>query len=102
VYQARWRLSGVLRAVLVLMATAMSTLLIIEWPRGIGAVRSYRRAQLVPQARPSNDFLVGIRMFPPLSGPPPATAAAADLAMADSIQPDVVLVLLEQDVLRGA
>jgi hypothetical protein len=43
-YPARWRLSAVARATLVLAATAVSTMLVIEWPRGVAAVRSYARA----------------------------------------------------------
>lgn len=100
-YQARWRLSGVVRALLVLGATTTATLLYIEWPRGFGAIASYSRAESVPQARPAGDFLVGMRLFPILHGPPPARAATADIAMADSIRPDIVFVLLDADGVRG-
>lgn len=100
-YQARWRLSGVARALMVLGATIVATLLITEWPRGYGAITSYNRAETVPQARPAGDFLVGMRLFPVLNGPPPARAALADIAMADSIGPDVILVLIDEAGVRG-
>ena len=47
-YPARWKLSGAVRAVLVLGATALTTLLLIEWPRGFAAVRSYEYAYAEP------------------------------------------------------
>ena len=76
-YPARWRLSGAVRAVLVLSATALATLLVIEWPRGVAAVRSYRSAYAEPmQARPRGDFVLGVRLYPVLDGAPPARADA--------------------------
>jgi len=101
-YPARWRLSGAMRAVLVLAATALTTLLVLEWPRGIAAVRSYEAAYAEPmQARPAGDFAIGLRIFPVLDGAPPARAVQADRRLVEQLQPDVVLIVLDEDGWRG-
>ena len=102
-YQARWRLSGAVRAVLVLAATALTTLLVIEWPRGVAAVRSYRAAAAEPmQASPRGDFVLGVRLYPVLDGAPPARVVRADAALVEAFDPDVVYVVLDLDGTRGA
>lgn len=100
-YPARWRLSGAVRAVLVLAATALTTLLVIEWPRGVAAVRSYQVAATEPmQARPRGDFVLGLRLYPILSGAPPSRAVRADAPLIDAFAPDLVLVVLAQEATR--
>ncbi len=100
-YPARWRLSAAVRATLVLAATALTTLLVLEWPRGLGAVQSYATALDFPiQARPAGEFAVGMRLFPTLDGAPPARAARSDLALASTLAPDIVLVMLDADATR--
>ncbi len=102
-YPARWRLSAVVRAALVLSATVVTTLLVLEWPRGLGAIRSYEPALLVPmQSRPAGDFVIGMRLFPRLDGAPTARTAAADLAMAAVFRPEIVLVVLDADGTRAS
>ncbi|MES2523582.1 MAG: hypothetical protein V4617_12835 [Gemmatimonadota bacterium] len=102
-YPARWRLSAAIRAVLVLGATAVTTLLLLEWPRGIGAVRGYAGSYSEPmQARPAGDFSIGMRLFPVLDGPPQARTVASDLTMARVFGPDVVLLVLDDDGAGGA
>jgi hypothetical protein len=101
-YPARWRLSGAVRAVLVLAATALTTLLVIEWPRGIAAIRSYDVATYEPmQARPAGDFVVGVRLYPTLDGPPPARAVRADAPLIEAFSPDIVLLVLDDDGTRS-
>lgn len=101
-YPARWRLSAVARATLVLAATAVTTLLVIEWPRGVAAVRSYDRAASVPmQARPARDFALGMRFLPVLDGPPSARAVKADRALAAAFSPEVVLLVLDDEGARA-
>lgn len=101
-YPARWRLSGAVRAVLVLSATALATLLVIEWPRGVAAVRSYRSAYAEPmQARPRGDFVLGVRLYPVLDGAPPARAVRADAALVEAFTPDLVYVVLDAEGTRG-
>ncbi len=102
-YQARWRLSAVTRASFVLTATILTTLLVLEWPRGLGAVRSYEAyLNESVQPRPANDFALGVHLFPILGGPPPARAAAADLAFARTVQPEIVLITLDDDGARAS
>lgn len=101
-YSARWRLSGVVRATLVLAATAVTTVLVIEWPRGVAAVRSYQRATPPPmQARPLGDFALGMRFLPVLDGVPSTRAVKADRALAQQFEPDAILVVLGEDGTRG-
>ena len=101
-YPARWRLSGAVRAVLVLAATALATLLLLEWPRGIAAVRSYEAAYGEPmQARPTGDFVIGLRILPALDGAPSARAVQADRRLIEQLVPDVVLVVIDEDGWRG-
>ena len=101
-YPARWRLSGAARALLVLAATALDTLLVIEWPRGIAAVRSYESAYAEPlQARPTGDFMIGLRILPVLDGAPPARAVQADRRLIEQMAPEVVLVVIDEDGWRG-
>ncbi|QJR34217.1 hypothetical protein [Gemmatimonas groenlandica] len=101
-YPARWRLSGAVRAVLVLAATALATLLMLEWPRGIAAVRSYEAAYAEPmQARPAGDFAIGMRIFPILDGAPPARAVQSDRRLIEALEPEVVLVVIDEDGWRG-
>lgn len=102
-FPARWRLSGVARAVLVLAATSLTTLLVIEWPRGVAAIRSYRTASLEPmQARPAGDFLLGVRFLPVLDGAPPARAIRANLPLLEDFAPEVLLMLLGEEGTRPA
>ncbi|WP_291158520.1 hypothetical protein [Gemmatimonas sp. UBA7669] len=102
-YPARWKLSGAVRAVLVLIATALTTLLVLEWPRGVAAVRSYREAQVEPmQARPAGDFAVGLRLYPTLSGAPTERRQRLDTRLVEAFGPDVVLVVLQSDPLGAA
>ncbi|MBL0170142.1 MAG: hypothetical protein IPP90_05315 [Gemmatimonadaceae bacterium] len=101
-YPARWRLSALTRAIMVLAATAVTTVLIIEWPRGVAAVRSYQRVAATPmQARPLGDFAIGMRFLPVLDGPPPARAAKADRALLQQFEPDAILLVLNEEGTRA-
>lgn len=100
-YPARWRLSGLIRAVLVFVAAALTTLLLIEWPRAVGAVRSYRAAEFEPmRARPSGDFALGVRLFPVLTDAPSTRLIAANRSIVAAFQPEVVLLVLDPDAAR--
>jgi hypothetical protein len=99
---ARWRSSATVRALLVLTATAGAALLLIEWPRGIGAVQSYRawtNDQL--QERPAADFSTGVRLLPTLGDVPKLGPIRNDLALADSLDPQVVLLILSPEASRS-
>lgn len=102
-YPAKWRLSALVRILLVLMATALTTLMCIEWPRGVASVRSYTRA--VPEVstpRLAGDLALGLRLFPVLTGAPDARVAKADMAQANAFAPDVVLLVLDLEGTRAA
>jgi hypothetical protein len=102
-YQARWRLSAVTRAGFVLTATIVTTLLVLEWPRGLGAVHSYEAALSESlQPRPAGDFAIGLHLFPTLGGPPPARAAMADLSIARGVRPEIVFITLDEDGARAS
>lgn len=95
---ARWRLSGVVRAILVLAATALTTLLVMEWPRGVAAVRSYSAAAIQSIAvRPPDDFRLGMRFLPVIHGFPAARSLRADTAQVNSVAPDILLVVLGEN-----
>ena len=101
VYPARWRLSGLIRAGLVLLAVILTTLLAIEWPRALGAVRSYDEARFEPmQARPLGDFALGVRLFPVLTGAPSARLVEANRPVVEAFHPEVVLLVLDTEAAR--
>jgi hypothetical protein len=102
-YPARWKASAVVRAVLTLSATAVTTLLVMEWPRGVGAVRSYDAAIGARlQERPVGDFAIGLRLFPTLDRAPSARLVKADILLADTLGVDAVLVVLNDAGTRAA
>jgi hypothetical protein len=97
-YPARWRASALVRGVLVLAATVVTTLLVFEWPRGVAAVRSYDRAMAMPsRQRADTDFTLGLRLLPTVQGAPAARTVRADLRLADSVRPRAVLVVIGRD-----
>ncbi len=101
-FPARWKVSAGVRAVLTIAATALTTLLLTEWPRGVGAVRSYDAATGVRmQERPEGDFAIGVRLFSTLDGPPPARLVATDTRIADTVLASTVLVVLSEKGTRA-
>lgn len=102
-YPARWRASAGVRALLTLTATAVATLLLMEWPPAVGAVRSYDAAAGVRlQERPANDFALGLRMYSRLTGAPEQRLVKADLKLADTLRTRALLVVLTEKGTRGA
>ncbi len=102
-YPAKWRLSALARILMVLTATAVTTLLCIEWPRGVASVRSYART--VPEIstpRTAGDLALGMRLFPALTGSPNARMVKADMAQAKAFAPDIVLLVLDLEGTRAA
>ncbi len=95
---ARWRATAAVRGALVLAATALATVFALEWPRGVGAVRSYADALAMPaQARDPSGFAIGLRLLPTLHGAPSGRAARADLRLADTVRPGIALLVLAAD-----
>ena len=102
-YPARWKVSAGVRALLTLIATALTTLLLVEWPRGVGAVRSFNTASGVRmQERPKGDFAIGLRLFGTLSGPPPARLVVSDTRLSDTLGAATVLVVVNEKGTRAA
>ncbi|MCU0648251.1 MAG: hypothetical protein MUF00_09670 [Gemmatimonadaceae bacterium] len=99
---ARYRASATVRALLVLTATAAGALLVLEWPRGVGAVRSYAPwATDQLQERAASEFAVGVRLLPVLGDSPKVGPVRNDLALADSLDPQAVLLVLAPEAARG-
>jgi len=102
-YPARWKASAGVRALLTLAATAVATLLAMEWPQAVGAIRSYDAAIGVRlQERPAGDFAIGLRMYSRLDGPPARRLIKADLKLADTIKTRAMLVVLTENGTRAA
>ncbi len=102
-FPARWKASAVVRALLTITATAATTLLVMEWPRSVGAIRSYDLAIGVRmQERPARDFAIGLRMYAPLDNAPASRRVIADNKLADTIGVRAVLVVISEAAARGS
>ncbi|MEP6833515.1 MAG: hypothetical protein ABJB74_08980 [Gemmatimonas sp.] len=101
-FPARWKASAGVRAVLTLAATAATTLLLMQWPQTVGAIRSYDAAIGVRlQERPARDFAIGLRMYSRLEGAPAARLIKADLKLADTLKARAMLVVLTEKGTRA-
>lgn len=96
-YPARWRASATFRALLVLYATVITTMLIVEWPRGVAAVQSYAESAIATGNVASTRLPLGVRLLPTLSGAPRARTVRAAAALHARLDPDAVLVVLRLD-----
>jgi len=102
-FPARWKASAGVRALLTITATAVTTLLLMEWPSAVGAIRSYDAAIGVRmQERPANDFAIGVRMYSRLDRAPSPRQVRADNKLADTLGARVVLVVLTEKATRQA
>lgn len=101
-YPARWRSSALVRALLVLYAAATMTLLVMEWPRGVAAVRSYTLASNAIVPREASSLALGIQLLPDLSGLPTTRSVRAGRQLAERIQPDALLLVVDPDAVRTA
>ena len=91
----QWRLSFAYRGALAGIAAAWSALILSQLPVGRQAVASYETyAGALLQEREPDDFLVGVRLFPPLERGPPPLALRYDLATADTLRAAIVSVVL--------
>ncbi|MEO7362325.1 MAG: hypothetical protein ABI120_18485 [Gemmatimonadaceae bacterium] len=102
-YPARWRFSAAVRALLTLTATSVTTLLLMSWPQGVGAIRSYDAAIGVRmQERPANDFKIGLRVFPRIDRVPAERSVKADRRLADTLGVRALLIVLTDKGTRPA
>jgi hypothetical protein len=93
-YPARWRASATVRALLVLYAAVATTLLAMEWPRGVAVIRSYDGASTSVEPRDPARFARGVQLLPVLAGAPSSRALGAGARLHERVAPDAVLVLL--------
>lgn len=92
-FPALRRATAPFRGVLAVIAAAWALLILAELPRAIFAADSYGRfAGERLQERPQGDFTVGVKLFPDLGGAPPSVAVRNDIALADTLDVDVVRV----------
>lgn len=102
-YPARWRFSAAIRALLTLTAVSVTTLLLMSWPQGVGAIRSYDAAIGVRmQERPANDFRLGLRVYPRLDRVPAERSVKADRILADTIGARALLIVLTEKGTRAS
>jgi hypothetical protein len=102
-FPARYRASKTVRLMLGILAGVWAGLIIAKiWPGG-AAVRSYDRyVDTRLRERPEGDFAIGIKIFPDLHQGPPPLAIREDLALADTIDADVVSITLAPEATTNA
>lgn len=102
-FPARFRATAVVRVVIAALAATWGGIILARlWPAS-AAVRSYDRytdARL--RERPEGDFAIGVKLFPDLGGSPPPLSVRSDLALVDTLDADVIAVLLEPSGVRAA
>lgn len=92
-------LTATFRAFLAMIALGWSVGIALQVPNSIEALENYRRiASDRLTERPEGDFDVGVKIFPDVGSPPPPTAVASDIALADTLGADVVNVVVVPDV----
>jgi hypothetical protein len=98
---ARWRASASVRAALAISATILTALVLIDIPNAIAAIRSYDRyAGQKLQEHPEGDFQIGLRIFPNLRSGPPTVALRNDFGIIDSLDLDVISVVITPEGAR--
>ena len=97
-FPARYRASASVRFILGALAGLWAGLIIAKiWPGG-ASVRSYDDyAETRLRERPEGDFAIGVKIFPDLHEGPPPLSIREDLALADTINADVVAIVLAPD-----
>ena len=90
---SRWRPIAMVRVAATALAAAATTLVLVEVPNARLALGSYARygAERLPD-RPANDVLLGLRILPPVEHAPSPHALRLDLALADSMEAEALLV----------
>jgi len=100
-YPARWRLSKTVRATIAVLATVSVGMTLVELPKGVQTIASYRRvANALLRERPGG-FAVALKIFPDLDDVPPPLAVRGDLELVDSTDVDAVMVVVNPAT-RGA
>jgi hypothetical protein len=100
---ARWGLGRAVRTGIAMSAAALSGFVLIRIPQAFDTAKSYARyADEKLQEHPEGDFDIGIKIFPDLRGPPPPLALERDIALADSLDLDVISITIAPEGARLA
>ncbi|MGH7664926.1 MAG: hypothetical protein ACRENI_11605 [Gemmatimonadaceae bacterium] len=97
-FRSRWRTSAVVRAGIAVAAAAWAGVIVAGIPpagAALGSYASYADTRL--QERPSGDFSIGVKIFPHLTSGPVPLAIRNDLALADSIDAEVLSITISPD-----
>ncbi len=102
-FPARWRASRTVRAALAVVAATSVGVTAVELVRGYAAVESYGRYAAVRlQERPQGDFQIGLRLFPDLTDIVSPSMARQDVALLDTLDVDVIMVVVTPEGARAA
>ncbi len=102
-YPPRWGIGAAARGFVA--AGCATALLLAGWsvPRAAALQHSFDRFGDAPLTeRPRGDLVVGLAMLPAVDHPPPPAALRADLALADTMEADLVFVTIAPTVRAGA
>lgn len=95
---ARWKSSGYLRVLIAGSAAIIAGLILIEMPNAFDTIKSYAQYsddQL--QEHPEGDFALGLKILPDLQGEPPPLALERDIPLADSLDLDAVMLVINPE-----
>ena len=104
-FPALRRATATFRFVLALLAGLWVVIFMTQLTPAVEAVSSYRihdpRAEKLTE-RPDGDFVIGLKLFPDLDGPPPPVAIRNDLDLADTLEVSVVSVVIVPEAMGRA
>ena len=104
-FPALRRATATFRFVLALLAGLWVVIFMTQLTPAVEAVSSYRihdpRAEKLTE-RPDGDFVIGLKLFPDLDGPPPPVAIRNDLELADTLEVSVVSVVIVPEAMDRA
>lgn len=95
---ARWKSSGYVRAVIAASAAVVAGLILIRIPSAFSTIQSYAQYENDQlQEHPEGDFALGLKILPDLRGEPPPLALARDIPLADSLDLDAVMLVIDPE-----
>ncbi len=104
-FPALRRATATFRFALALLAGLWVVIFMTQLTPAVEAVSSYRihdpRAEKLTE-RPDGDFVIGLKLFPDLDGPPPPVAIRNDLDLADTLEVSVVSVVIVPEAMDRA
>ena len=101
--KARWRISGAVRGIIAVLVGGIAATVLVLMPSAFDSIRSYSHyATEQLQEHPEGDFDLGLKIFPDLKGPPPPLSLDQDVKLADSLNVDAVLIVIDGEGARLA